>query len=84
MSNAQSGSLNFIELRAPADGAVPSGFQSAVPARRIESCARLAPVPFTKVKSEAPPAIAGEARNAKAAMAASLFIMRPDINPDAR
>ena len=42
MSNAQSGSLNLIAPRAPADGAVPSGFQSLVPARRIDRSASAA------------------------------------------
>src|SRR5258708_2216053 len=37
MSNAQSGSLNLTAPRAPAAGAAPSGFQSFVPARRIET-----------------------------------------------
>jgi hypothetical protein len=76
ISNAQSGSLKAIALRAPADGGVPSGFQSCVPARRIDSSARAAPVPLTKVKFDAPPAIAGEAIAASAARTTSLFIAR--------
>ena len=36
ISNAQSGSLNRIDDRAPAEGAGPSGFQAWVPARLLE------------------------------------------------
>jgi hypothetical protein len=82
MSKAQSGSLNVIELRPPAEGAVPSGFQSCVPARRIDSCASEPPVPLTSMKLDAPPAIAGAAEAARTAKSASLF-MRPSINPSA-
>jgi hypothetical protein len=39
---------------APADGEAPSGFQSFVPARRIESCPSAPDVPFTNVKLDAP------------------------------
>ena len=37
MSNAQSGSVNWTCPRAPGAGAVPSGFHSLVPVRRIDS-----------------------------------------------
>jgi len=82
MSNAQSGSLNFIALRAPAEGAAPRGFQSCVPARRMESSASPVPVPLTMVKFEAPPASAGDAEASSAAAAASRN-MRASINPRA-
>jgi hypothetical protein len=83
MSNAQSGSLNLIAVRAPAEGAVPSGFQSCVPARRIDNSASAAPVPLTSAKLDAPAAKAGEADAASKARLMSRF-MRASINPRAR
>jgi len=74
--------LNVIILRAPADGAVPSGLHSLVPERRIESSASVAPVPLTSVKLEAPAASPSPESSAKAANSTSLF-MRPSISPSA-
>jgi hypothetical protein len=82
MSNAQSGSLNFSDVRPPADGACPSGFHSEEPARVIDRSASGTLVPLTSMKSDAPPAIAGEAANVEIVKTQSRF-MRPDINPDA-
>jgi hypothetical protein len=82
MSNAQSGSLNRNALRAPAEGALPSGFQSWVPARRIDSSASDAPVPLTSMKLDAPAAKAGDADAAKTARI-TIRLMRPSINPRA-
>jgi hypothetical protein len=81
MSNAQSGSLKLIGLRPPADGAAPSGFQSSVPARRIDSCASAPPVPLTRTKFDAPAANDGAADVARMARIATLF-MRPDYKPE--
>jgi hypothetical protein len=78
MSNAQSGSLNVIEARAPALGGVPSGFQSLVPERRIDSADKAAPVPLTRLKLVAPPgaaAVAGAADSAS--MALNAIVLMP-------
>jgi len=80
ISNAQSGSLNWTAPRAPAAGAAPSGFQSLVPARRIDSSASAPLVPLTSVKLDAP-ASAGDAETVRR-RSASLF-MRWDIYPSA-
>jgi len=82
ISNAQSGSVKVSDVRAPGDGAVPSGFQSAVPARRIESCDSAAPVPLTKVKLDAPAASEGVAQ-ATSSVAKTTLFMRLSINPSA-
>ena len=66
----------------PIVGAGPSGFQSCVPARRIDSSARVASVPLTSMKLDAPAASAGDADAANAARITSRF-MRPSINPGA-
>src|SRR4051812_37813867 len=82
MSNAQSGSLNWTELLAPADAAAPSGFQSLAPARRIDILPSAPDVPLTRVKLPAPgPANAGAADNSSNAN--PIFLMRPGIHPNA-
>jgi hypothetical protein len=92
MSNAQSGSLNVIDARAPALGGVPSGFHSVVPDRRIDSADKAAPVPLTRLKLVAPPATAGAADSASRAqnttvlMRANIILRRPVLkreNPGA-
>jgi hypothetical protein len=50
MSKAQSGSLNRTAPLAPAPGDEPSGFQSFVPARVIETSPSAPDVPLTRVK----------------------------------
>jgi hypothetical protein len=81
MSNAQSGSLNGIEPRAPAAGAAPSAFHSVVPDRRIDSCASAPLVPLTKVKLDAP-AKAGEA-DASMRPKIAILVMRWSIDSSA-
>jgi hypothetical protein len=82
MSNAQSGSLKEIGPRAPAEGAAPSGFQSLVPARRIDSSDIAEPVPLTRVKLDAPASSGvGETARASAARLGRTLFMAPDIHP---
>ena len=76
ISNAQSGSLNLIAAPAPAAGAVPSGFQSLVPARRIDRSPSAPPVPLTRLKPDAPAARAGAAVARSKARQASLVMPR--------
>src|SRR5215211_2974794 len=84
MSKAQSGSLKLIGLRAPAEGAVPSGFHSSVPARRMDSVPSAPSVPLITVKFDAP-ANAGEALKTRTMMRAVLCIGREHIPaPDSR
>ena len=65
----------LVQRRPPGEGAAPSGFQSLVPARRMDTSERLLPVPFTSAKFPAPPASAGADDDAAAIAAANKAIL---------